>query len=102
MRANPLIHSSVMFRRAVVEAVGAYGESFAVAQDYDLWLRMSRVTRLANLREPLVLGGRRRTGSRARAPRRGCAPRSSPSCGRCAAAPQHRGRPSSWRSRWGH
>jgi hypothetical protein len=44
-----------MFRRSVVEAVGAYDESFAVAQDYDLWLRMSRVTRLANLLEPLVL-----------------------------------------------
>jgi len=55
MRANPFIHSSVMFRRAVVDAVGAYDESFAVAQDYDLWLRMSRVTRLANLGEPLVL-----------------------------------------------
>ncbi len=54
-RSNPFIHSSVMFRRALVDAVGAYDESFAVAQDYDLWLRMSRVTRLANLDEPLVL-----------------------------------------------
>jgi len=26
-----------------------------VAQDYELWMRMSRVTRLANLREPLVV-----------------------------------------------
>ena len=55
IRANPFVHSSVMFRRSVLEAVGAYDESFAVAQDYDLWLRMSRVTRLANLLEPLVL-----------------------------------------------
>ena len=55
MRANPFIHSSVMFRRALVQRVGGYDESFAVAQDYDLWLRMSRVTRLANLSEPLVL-----------------------------------------------
>jgi glycosyltransferase involved in cell wall biosynthesis len=55
-RSNPLIHSSVMFlRRALVDAGGAYDESFAVAQDYDLWLRMSRVTRLASLDEPLVL-----------------------------------------------
>jgi glycosyltransferase involved in cell wall biosynthesis len=54
-RSNPFIHSSMLFRRALVDAVGAYDESFAVAQDYDLWLRMSRVTRLANLDEPLVL-----------------------------------------------
>jgi glycosyltransferase involved in cell wall biosynthesis len=55
MRANPFVHSSVMFRRAAIDLVGAYDESFAVAQDYDLWLRMSRVGRLANLAEPLVL-----------------------------------------------
>jgi glycosyltransferase involved in cell wall biosynthesis len=55
LRANPFIHSSVMFRRALIDTVGGYDESFAVAQDYDLWLRMSRVTRLANLAEPLVL-----------------------------------------------
>jgi glycosyltransferase involved in cell wall biosynthesis len=55
MRANPFIHSSVMFRRALLDAVGHYDESFAVAQDYDLWLRMSRLTRLASLPEPLVL-----------------------------------------------
>ena len=55
IRANPFVHSSVMFRRAALEAAGGYDERFAVAQDYDLWLRMSRVTRLANLPEPLVL-----------------------------------------------
>ena len=55
MRANPFIHSSVMFRASVIDRVGGYDESFAVAQDYELWLRMSRVTRLANLPEPLVL-----------------------------------------------
>jgi hypothetical protein len=55
MRANPFIHSSVMFRRALIDGLGGYDESFAVAQDYDLWLRMSRLTRLANLSEPLVL-----------------------------------------------
>ena len=52
---NPFVHSSVMMRRAVVEAVGRYDESFAVAQDYDLWLRLAAVTRLANLAEALVI-----------------------------------------------
>ena len=44
-----------MFRRTVLDASGWYDERFVVAQDYDLWLRMSRLTRLANLDEPLVL-----------------------------------------------
>ncbi len=55
IRANPFIHSSVIFRREVLEVAGCYDERFAVAQDYDLWLRMSRVTRMANLPDPLVL-----------------------------------------------
>jgi glycosyltransferase involved in cell wall biosynthesis len=54
IRENPFVHSSVMFRRHVLEAAGEYDERFAVAQDYDLWLRMSRVTRMANLPDPLV------------------------------------------------
>ena len=38
-------------RRATwtVERAGGYDETFPVAQDYDLWMRMSRVTRMANL-----------------------------------------------------
>lgn len=54
IRRNPFVHSSVMARREVVERVGGYDAAFSVAQDYDLWMRMSRVTRLANLPEPLV------------------------------------------------
>ena len=55
IRTNPFIHTSVVFRRAVLERTGPYDERFVVAQDYDLWLRMSRGTRLANLADPLVL-----------------------------------------------
>ncbi len=55
IRANPFIHSSVIMRREALEAAGGYDERIAVAQDYDLWLRMSRVTRMANVPEPLVL-----------------------------------------------
>lgn len=54
IRRNPFVHSSIVMRRAAVEAVGGYDPSLPVAQDYDLWMRMSRVTRLANLPEPLV------------------------------------------------
>lgn len=55
IRRNPFVHSSVMMRRAIVERVGGYDPAFPVAQDYDLWMRMSRVTRMANLPQPLVV-----------------------------------------------
>jgi len=55
IRGNPFVHSSVMMRRAVLERLGGYDETLAVAQDYDLWLRMSEITRVANLGEPLVV-----------------------------------------------
>src|SRR2546430_10463275 len=42
-------------RRAVVERAGGYDERLPVAQDYDLWMRMSRLAGLANLPEPLVV-----------------------------------------------
>lgn len=55
IRRNPFVHSSVVVRRAALDRVGAYDESLPVAQDYDLWMRLSRVTRVANLTEPLVV-----------------------------------------------
>ena len=55
IRGNPFVHSSVMLRRRALDEVHGYDERLAVAQDYDLWMRMSRVTRLANLTEPLVV-----------------------------------------------
>ncbi len=55
IRRNPFVHSSVMARRALVSWVGGYDVSFPVAQDYDLWLRLSSLTRMANLAEPLVV-----------------------------------------------
>ena len=55
IRQNPFVHSSVMMRRSVLAQVGGYDESLSVAQDYDLWMRMSRITRLANLPAPLVV-----------------------------------------------
>ena len=67
IRRNPFVHSSVMMRRAVVEQMGGYDPAFPVAQDYDLWMRMSRVTRMANLPEALVV--RRLTPGRVTATR---------------------------------
>jgi glycosyltransferase involved in cell wall biosynthesis len=55
IRRNPFVHSSIMMRRAVVERAAGYDETLPVAQDYDLWIRMSRLARVANLPEPLVV-----------------------------------------------
>ena len=61
IRANPFVHSSIMARRSLLERAGGYDESLAVAQDYDLWMRLARLTRLANLPDVLVV---RRLGPR--------------------------------------
>jgi len=47
--ANAIAHPTVMMRREPVRAVGGYDESFATAQDLDLWLRMAERYRLGNL-----------------------------------------------------
>ncbi len=44
-----------MVRRALLAGAGGYDETLAVAQDYDLWMRLARRTRLANLAEVLVV-----------------------------------------------
>jgi len=42
-------HSSVMFRRALILGIGGYDESVKYAEDYDLWMRVSRRARIAKL-----------------------------------------------------
>lgn len=37
---NPVCHSSVMFKKAIVQNAGLYDEGFRYAQDYELWLRL--------------------------------------------------------------
>lgn len=49
-----MLHNVVIYRRDVVLGLGGYRPAFVHAEDYDLWLRMSRVTRMENLAEPLV------------------------------------------------
>jgi glycosyltransferase involved in cell wall biosynthesis len=55
IRRNPFVHSSIVARRALLERAGGYDERLPVAQDYDLWMRLSGLTLLANLPEPLVV-----------------------------------------------
>lgn len=51
---NPLPHSTLMFRRQVIEQLGGYCNSFVRSQDYDLLLRALDLTRLASLQKVLV------------------------------------------------
>lgn len=51
----PLIcHPAAMFRRDIVLAVGGYHAAFRHCEDYDLWLRLASVTRLASIPERLI------------------------------------------------
>lgn len=56
---NRFNHSSVVFRRAVLDRVGLYRKH--EAEDYDLWLRISERYAVANLRQPSIK--LRRTGT---------------------------------------
>lgn len=51
---NCIAHPTVIFRRRAVKAVGHYRPIFKAAQDYDLWLRLSRRYDLANIPIPLL------------------------------------------------
>jgi glycosyltransferase involved in cell wall biosynthesis len=49
--ANPMAHSTTMFRRSLGEEIGFYDESLAGYQDWDLWLRFGRLGKLYNFQE---------------------------------------------------
>jgi glycosyltransferase involved in cell wall biosynthesis len=54
MRANPFVHSSVMFRSELARRAGGFRAAFRAAEDYDLWLRLAEIAQLANLPENLT------------------------------------------------
>ncbi|MBI5471069.1 MAG: glycosyltransferase [Ignavibacteriae bacterium] len=51
---NPFAHGSVMLRRDVLNAVGAYDNRFLHNEDYDLWLRIASQFEVANISLPLL------------------------------------------------
>jgi glycosyltransferase involved in cell wall biosynthesis len=48
----PLSHGASMFRRTVVLTHGGYDERYFPNEDYELWLRLSRVTTFGNIVSP--------------------------------------------------
>ena len=66
---NPFVHSSVMFRTEVVRSLGGYSidKSREPPEDYELWSRIARHHRIANIPEVLTIyrevsGSMSRTG----------------------------------------
>ena len=58
---SSMYHPAVMMRREAVMCVGAYRD-LCPAEDYDLWLRLGEIGRLANLPEPLLIWRRTISG----------------------------------------
>jgi len=54
---NPFVHSSVMLRKTTVQAIGGYSTDLArqPPEDYELWSRMARNGRVANLQQRLLI-----------------------------------------------
>ena len=51
--ANPIIHSTVLYRRSAAELVGLYDENLQGYQDWDFFLKLMRIGRVANLKNHL-------------------------------------------------
>jgi glycosyltransferase involved in cell wall biosynthesis len=51
---TPICHPLAMMRREALQQVGGYDESYSVAQDLDLWLRLGEVGRLACVTDVLL------------------------------------------------
>lgn len=54
LQYNPMCHPTVLMRKQVALAAGGYRRALLDADDYDLWVRMSERTLLANLKEPVL------------------------------------------------
>ena len=51
---NQFAHSSVMFRREAALKVGGYDENLNIGEDYDLWLKLGTLGKMANIKEHLL------------------------------------------------
>lgn len=54
LRVSPFAHPATALRKSCFDAVGGYDETMIAAHDLDLWFKLSRVTRFANLQRPVL------------------------------------------------
>lgn len=55
LEGNKIFHGSVLFKRKNILDIGGYDERLPKAQDYDLWLRVSRKVEIIKLKRILFL-----------------------------------------------
>lgn len=55
LRMNPFAHSAIMMRSSAYSKAGGYDPLVKYAQDYDLWFRILKICKAANLREMLCV-----------------------------------------------
>lgn len=57
IKKNPISHPTAMIRRSVFEKTGLYneGEKCKYIEDYELWFRLAKTYKLANIPETLVI-----------------------------------------------
>ena len=51
---NTILHPSVMFKKDAVINVGGYNENYICSQDYELWTRVIKKYKIANIPEYLI------------------------------------------------
>src|SRR5207247_1606930 len=54
LKGNFIITSTVLLRRLLLDQVGMFSEDIAL-EDYELWLRIARVSQVQYIPEPLAL-----------------------------------------------
>lgn len=54
LTSNCMAHPTMMIRRDAILGVGGYRSGFPLCEDYDLWLRLSEISDLYNISEPLL------------------------------------------------
>jgi len=50
-KRNRLLHGSVMFRKSLVEKIGGYNEKIFYTQDYEMFLRISKISKIGRINE---------------------------------------------------
>jgi hypothetical protein len=48
------VHSSVLISKDFFEKINFYNESFSVTQDYDAWMRLSKISKLSMVDDILI------------------------------------------------
>ena len=51
---NPFFHSSILFKKEIIDVLGYYNEEFEFAQDYEYWIRIMSQYEVANIPEVLA------------------------------------------------